>query len=54
MKGKGKQSLRFPCFYFTEFEALMPAFGKFTGLHIIEPAKKSLVFAVADNQIIQI
>jgi DNA ligase-associated metallophosphoesterase len=54
MKGKGKQSLKFPCFYFTEFEALMPAFGKFTGLHIIEPAKKSLVFAVADNQIIQI
>lgn len=54
MKGKGKQSLKFPCFYFTESEAFMPAFGKFTGLHIIEPAKGASVFAVAENQVIHI
>ncbi len=54
MKGKGKQSLKFPCFYFTDCEAFMPAFGKFTGLHIIEPAKRASVFAIAENQIIQI
>jgi DNA ligase-associated metallophosphoesterase len=54
MKGKGKQSLKFPCFYFADSEALMPAFGKFTGLHIIEPAKTASVFAVAENEIIKI
>ena len=54
MKGKGKQSLKFPCFYFTESEAYMPAFGKFTGLHVIEPAKSTSVFAIAGNQIILI
>jgi DNA ligase-associated metallophosphoesterase len=54
MKGKGKQSLKFPCFYFTDSEAFMPAFGKFTGLHIIEPAKRTSVFAIAENQVIHI
>ena len=54
MKGKGKQSLKFPCFYFTDSEAYMPAFGKFTGLHIIEPAKNASIFVVAENQIIPI
>jgi DNA ligase-associated metallophosphoesterase len=54
MKGKGKQSLKFPCFYFTDSEAFMPAFGKFTGLHIIEPVKRASVFAIAENQVIHI
>jgi hypothetical protein len=54
MKGKGKQSLKFPCFYFTDSEAFMPAFGKFTGLHIIEPVKIASVFAIAENQVIHI
>jgi len=54
MKGKGKQTLKFPCFYFTNSEALMPAFGKFTGLHIIEPSKKAQIFAIAEKQVFQI
>ena len=54
LKGKGKQTLKFPCFYFTNCEALMPAFGKFTGLHIIEPSKKAQIFAIAEKQVIQI
>ncbi|MFI5133219.1 MAG: ligase-associated DNA damage response endonuclease PdeM [Chitinophagales bacterium] len=54
IKGMGKQSLRFPCFYFTRQYAVLPAFSRFTGTHLIEPKKNDTVFAIADNKIIQI
>jgi DNA ligase-associated metallophosphoesterase len=54
IEGLAKQSLRFPCFYFTETQAVLPAFGGFTGLHPIQPKKKDHVFAIVNKQIIQI
>lgn len=54
IKGLGKQSLRFPCFYFTENYAVLPAFGKFTGTYLIEPSKKEKAFAVVNNSIIAV
>lgn len=50
--GLGKQSLRFPCFYFAEQYAVLPAFGRFTGLHAIKPKKKDKIFAIADQRIV--
>lgn len=50
--GLGKQSLRFPCFYFAERYAVLPAFGRFTGLHAIKPKKKDKIFAIADQRIV--
>ncbi|MBL0357015.1 MAG: ligase-associated DNA damage response endonuclease PdeM [Chitinophagaceae bacterium] len=44
--GMGKQSLRFPCFYFTKQFAVLPAFGKFTGTHSIKPKRGEAVFAI--------
>jgi DNA ligase-associated metallophosphoesterase len=32
LRGKGKQRLRLPCFYFGAHQWLLPALGKFTGL----------------------
>ncbi|MBX9783274.1 MAG: ligase-associated DNA damage response endonuclease PdeM [Chitinophagaceae bacterium] len=52
--GLARQSLRFPCFYFTEYHAVLPAFGKFTGTHPIKPKKKDKVFAIVNKQIIPI
>lgn len=52
--GLARQSLRFPCFYFTERYAVLPAFGKFTGTHLIKPKKKDYVFAIVNKQIITI
>ncbi len=52
--GKGKQSLRLPCFYFDKKQAILPAFGSFTGTYRIKPSKDSRVFAIADNQVIKI
>jgi len=54
IKGLGKQSLRFPCFYFTEKYAVLPAFGKFTGTYLIEPSKKEKAFAVVNNSVIAV
>ena len=52
IKGLGKQSLRFPCFYFTQQYAVLPAFGKFTGTYLVEPTKNEKAFAVVNNSVI--
>jgi uncharacterized protein len=54
VNGMGKQSLRFPCFYFTPTYCILPAFGKFTGLANIQPQVKDSVYAVVDKAIIPI
>jgi len=54
MKGLGKQSLKFSCFYFGESIGILPAFGKFTGLAIVEPTDKDTVFAIVNQQVIKV
>ncbi|MBP6430195.1 MAG: ligase-associated DNA damage response endonuclease PdeM [Ferruginibacter sp.] len=54
IKGLGKQSLRFPCFYFTQKYAVLPAFGKFTGTFTVEPKKNEKVFAVVNNSVMKV
>lgn len=54
IKGLGKQTLRFPCFYFTQQFAVLPAFGKFTGTYLVEPSKNEKTFAVVNNSVIQV
>jgi DNA ligase-associated metallophosphoesterase len=54
IKGLGKQSLRFPCFYFTQQYAVLPAFGKFTGTYLVEPTKNEKAFAVVNNSVIAV
>jgi uncharacterized protein len=46
IRGMGKQSLQFPCFYFGGQYAILPAFGKFTGTVSIDPPPESNVFAI--------
>lgn len=54
IKGLGKQSLRFPCFYFTKQFAVLPAFGKFTGTYLVEPSRNEKAFAVVNNSVIAV
>lgn len=53
-RGVGKQSLRLPCFYFEHDYAILPAFGDFTGLAIIEPKRDANVFVIAGNQVLNL
>ncbi len=54
IKGRGKQALRLPCFYFGKNHAILPAFGKFTGTYSIEPGKGDIVFALAEDSVIKV
>jgi uncharacterized protein len=54
VNGMGKQSLRFPCFYFTPTYCILPAFGKFTGLANVQPQTNDAVYAVVDKAVIPI
>ena len=54
MRGIGKQSLRFPCFYFTQKQCILPAFSKFSGLAIVKPKKQDQVYAIANDNIIKL
>lgn len=53
LQGLGKQSLRLPCFYFAQDHCVLPAFSKFTGVALIEPSREENVFAIVENQLVQ-
>lgn len=52
--GGGRQSLRFPCFYFGKNFAVLPAFSRFTGTYLVEPKAQENVFAIVENKIVQL
>jgi DNA ligase-associated metallophosphoesterase len=54
LHGMGKQRMRLPCFYWEEKEAVLPAFGAFTGLHTLPVKTRSSVFAVAEHQLMAV
>lgn len=54
ISGMGKQSLKFPCFYFGKEHCVLPAFSKFTGLSLMEPTKHDAVFAIVENTVMKI
>jgi DNA ligase-associated metallophosphoesterase len=54
IEGLARQSLCFPCFYFAENYAVLPAFGRFTGLHAVKPKKKDHVFAIVNKKILDL
>ena len=49
ISGVGRQSLRFPCFYFGETYAVLPAFSRFTGMYGIKPKTGEAVYAVVNS-----
>jgi uncharacterized protein len=54
LRGSGRQSLSLPCFYFGENQALLPAFGAFTGLYPIRPKKQDSVFVIGEGKVFKI
>ncbi len=46
IQGKGKQSLVFPCFYFTSDYCILPAFSKFTGKHVVDLQVGETAYAI--------
>ncbi|MGZ5243951.1 MAG: ligase-associated DNA damage response endonuclease PdeM [Bacteroidia bacterium] len=54
LSGSGRQSISLPCFYFGEEQALMPAFGQFTGSVNIKPKKEDDVFVIAEGKVLKV
>lgn len=54
LNGVGKQSLRFPCFYFANTHCILPAFSRFTGLASINPKPGEQVYAVVNDDLVKI
>ncbi|WP_373517480.1 ligase-associated DNA damage response endonuclease PdeM [Pricia sp.] len=54
LSGPGRQTLRLPCFFKSEYQMILPAFGTFTGTYILEPTKTDEVFAVAGDSVFKV
>ena len=49
LRGRARTYMRLPCFYFNDWQGILPAFGAFTGMYTLSPKKGDRVFAVADH-----
>jgi DNA ligase-associated metallophosphoesterase len=54
MRGAGKQTLRFPCYYFGKNYAILPAFGQFTGTARVDAQPGDHLFAIVNQEIIHL
>jgi len=54
ISGLGKQSLQFPCYYFTNRLAILPAFSKFSGLAMVKKEKNETIYAIVNQSLVKI
>lgn len=54
LKGIGKDRLKLPCFFKSENQMILPAFGQFTGTHSLDPKKSDEVYAIAEDSIFKV
>lgn len=54
VNGGGRQTLRFPCFYFSDTYCILPAFSRFTGTVGVKPAGGDVTFAIVNNSLVKI
>ena len=50
--GKGRQALTLPCFHFGPRQAVLPAFGKFTGRFCLDCDKDDRIFGVLKDSVV--
>jgi DNA ligase-associated metallophosphoesterase len=54
LQGFGRQRLKLPCFFKTNNQLILPAFGEFTGNYTLTPKKEDEVFIVVEGEVIKI
>jgi uncharacterized protein len=52
--GKAKQQLKFPCFYFGNNCAILPAFSVFTGLKTLKQGEGDRFYAITPSKVIKV
>ncbi|SHG72388.1 ligase-associated DNA damage response endonuclease PdeM [Flagellimonas flava] len=54
LRGFGRQNLRLSCFFKSKNQLIFPAFGKFTGTHTLQPKKGDEVYAIVEDEVVQV
>jgi len=54
LNGIGKQSVRLRCFFKTESQLLLPAFGEFTGSHTMKRKQNCEAFALVGDAVLKV
>ena len=54
VQGAGGLRAQIPCFWFGVHVGVLPAFGGFTGMHLVEPAPGDQVFGLAGDALVEI
>ncbi|PWB24152.1 ligase-associated DNA damage response endonuclease PdeM [Flavobacterium sp. HTF] len=52
LRGLGGQSLKLRCFYQNNDQMILPAFGEFTGKHIVKPSQEDIIYAIANEEVV--
>lgn len=52
INGRGRQQLKLPCFFRRRDQMILPAFGEFTGNHIIAPKAGDEVYLMTKEEVI--
>jgi uncharacterized protein len=53
LRGKGKQKLQFPCFYWSHKGVFLPAYGLFTGVKLLKPLKGEKVYILTQDKVME-
>lgn len=54
MRGSGRQILKLSCFFKSQDQMILPAFGEFTGNYFMEPEDGDRVFAITGKEVIPV
>ncbi len=54
VRGKGREMLKLPCFWLGAEVGVLPAFGAFTGTAVVRPKAADRVFAIADDEVVDL
>ncbi len=54
IKGKARQGITLPCFYFGDTYGILPAFGRFTGKALLKPQTTDKIYVIAGDNVVPI
>jgi len=54
MRGNGKQLIKISCFFKSQNQMILPAFGEFTGNYFMKPEEGDQIFAITGKEVIPV
>lgn len=54
LQGLGRQRLKVPCFFHQPQQMILPAFGDFTGLHLLQAKAVDRVYALTGERVVEV